>query len=327
VDGTINPLTESFDQVFEKTDSRWKTCLTASAGGDASLGLTAKAWLGDWSASATWPFVSPQWTYGSWTLPDQCDTAPPGPGDGNPGTGGGGGGTGGGAGGGTGTGGDNPFTVTGQVRESDASSWRNEWVQLQVDSAPKATAQDSTGISVSCTADKAIPDPNTSTFSYFYGGRWYAFWHPTDEGTNMPFVGRTYVCKVDAHDVTGKVIASQTLALADTSAVDWGMQARLSDIPIWIVQWPQGTQSVRATCTAVAFVPGSNSGDARASGQQFTVFSNSVPMAPDTAWGLDLSLVPMSYQYACTVTMYSDAAGTVPNYSTSGTMYTAGIIG
>ncbi|MDP5183873.1 choice-of-anchor L domain-containing protein [Blastococcus sp. BMG 814] len=80
VGGTFSPIDAAFGPAFPSGDSRYLTCMNASAEFSAGLYVTAKAWVGSWSATTT---IAPSalqgsWPYSGspWDLPDGCADAP-----------------------------------------------------------------------------------------------------------------------------------------------------------------------------------------------------------------------------------------------------------
>lgn len=76
ISGELDLLHATFGPVFSQEDGRFNHCLTANASLDADLGLTAKAWIADWSASASYDLWKGSWPYGSWYAPDGCENEP-----------------------------------------------------------------------------------------------------------------------------------------------------------------------------------------------------------------------------------------------------------
>jgi hypothetical protein len=77
VSGTLNPIKGSFGPVSTETGQASSTCLLAELGGDAALGLKAKAWLGQFDASQSFTLWHDSWTYGSWHFPSNCEGSEP----------------------------------------------------------------------------------------------------------------------------------------------------------------------------------------------------------------------------------------------------------
>lgn len=78
VSGELNPVEASFGAVFPINDPRFHACLRASAGGSMGLGVTAKAWLGNWDISQTFSpdALNTDWSYGGpWYYPSGCQNA------------------------------------------------------------------------------------------------------------------------------------------------------------------------------------------------------------------------------------------------------------
>lgn len=78
VSGTAIPVKLSMSSAYPVGDVRYGKCLRLGAGAEYSLGVTAKAWLGKFSASKTFTpsFLKAQPSYGTWFLPSGCDTLP-----------------------------------------------------------------------------------------------------------------------------------------------------------------------------------------------------------------------------------------------------------
>jgi hypothetical protein len=79
VSGSFYPLDASFGPVFPLSDSRYNACLQTKAALTMGLGLTAKAWLGNWSVSKTVTLdaLNGSMQYGGspWYLPTGCKDA------------------------------------------------------------------------------------------------------------------------------------------------------------------------------------------------------------------------------------------------------------
>lgn len=83
LNGTVTPLKLSLGGYFAETDYRAGQCLRAQASLGLSLAVTAKAWLGSWTAAASFSPEQLQgdFPYGSWYWPTDCENLPPDPTD------------------------------------------------------------------------------------------------------------------------------------------------------------------------------------------------------------------------------------------------------
>jgi hypothetical protein len=81
INGTVTPLKLSLGGYFAQTDYRFDKCLKAQASLQMSLAVTAKAWLGSWSASASYSpeQLQGEFPYATWYWPTNCENLPPDP--------------------------------------------------------------------------------------------------------------------------------------------------------------------------------------------------------------------------------------------------------
>ncbi len=74
VSGELNVLDASFGPVFTVDDSRFNTCLTAAAAASVSVGVTAKAWLGNYDVTKSFliPPLASAYPGSPWDRPTGC---------------------------------------------------------------------------------------------------------------------------------------------------------------------------------------------------------------------------------------------------------------
>src|SRR5690606_23910390 len=114
------------------------------------------------------------------------------------------------------------LVATGQVHEQIGDGFRQEYVLIEVSEAPEETARDETGLSVSCEPDVPVLGRTPSHIVRYFGGpdpTWSAAWMEVplegEDLVDVPFVGRTYSCEIDALSETGHVLASTVIAVVD----------------------------------------------------------------------------------------------------------------
>jgi hypothetical protein len=77
VSGYYNPLDATFNAVFPQDDPNYNACLSAKIGYSLGLGVTAKAWVGNWEISKTFTLdaLNKTGSYGGspWYLPEGCE--------------------------------------------------------------------------------------------------------------------------------------------------------------------------------------------------------------------------------------------------------------